>query len=108
VGKAGFIVDKKGGIYMGRFIMMAGLLFICIVPQVWGATSKIPNVNRETMWNKFTDGYHTFGQNAQQKKATLRKLHNARTQARVNSLIRANRAKSKAKMDAWRNSQNSQ
>jgi hypothetical protein len=91
---------------MNRLSIMVGLLLILIMPQAWGATkSPYPNPNRQTAWNNITDGVHTFGQNSQQTKMTLRKLHNARTRARLKSINQAKAAKFKARRQAWINSQ---
>jgi len=82
---------------MNRLIFTLILLFILIAPQAWGqTTSQYPNPYRQTMWNNITDSVHTLGQNPQQTKTTIRKLHNARTKVRVQGIIQANKAKRKA------------
>ena len=96
----------KPGDRMNRLFFMMGLLFIFIIPQAWGSTSPYPNPYRQTMWNNLTDAVHTFGQNTQQTRTTLWKLHNARTRARLNSINQANQAKLKAQRQAWLNSGN--
>lgn len=91
---------------MNRMIFILGLLLVLIMPQTSWATTKspYPDPYRQTMWNSLTDAVHTFGQNAQQTRATLRKLHNARTVARLKSISQAEQAKFKAKRQAWLNS----
>jgi hypothetical protein len=92
---------------MNRLFLILGLSFIFIMPQAWGATtSPYPNPYRQTIWNNVTDAVHTFGQNSQQTQATLRKLHRARTRARLKSIGQANAAKFKARRQAWLNSGN--
>jgi len=93
---------------MIRLLMMVALFLMLVMPQAsWASTaSPYPDPYRQTAWNNITDGVHTFGQNAQQRKKTLGKLHNARTNARLNSISKAEMAKRRAKMQAWRNSQN--
>ena len=77
---------------MNRIKWLA-LLFLLIVPQIsWSAASTYPNPYRQTTWNTFTDKMHTLGQSPQQAQLTVRKLHQARTNAR---LISINREKSK-------------
>jgi hypothetical protein len=91
---------------MNRLFFTVVLLLMLIMPQAWGATnSPYPNPNRQTAWNNITDGVHTFGQNPQQAKATLTKLHYARRKNRLKSIKLANAAKIKAKRQAWLNSQ---
>ena len=87
---------------MNRLLWMTGLLFILIVPQAWGQTTQYPNPYRQTIWNNFTDAVHTFGQNSQRTHATLEKLHDARTNARLKSIRQANFARFKARRQAWR------
>ena len=92
---------------MNRPFCILVLLLIFIIPCAWGGTtSPYPNPYRQTMWNSLTDGIHTFGQDPQQSQATLRKLHTARTRARLKSISQANAAKFKAKRQAWLNSGN--
>jgi len=67
--------------------------------------SPYPNPYRQTTWNNITDGINTLGQDSQQKQTTLRKLHNQRTRNRLRNISEANRAKLKAKHQAWLNSQ---
>ena len=86
---------------MNRLFFMIALLFIFIVPQAWGQTTQYANPYRQTTWNNVTDGIHTFGQNAQQKKATLTKLHYARTTNRIQGIMKDR----KAKMHIWQNNQ---
>ena len=69
------------------FLMMILLLFI--VPQAWASDDQYPSPYRQTMWNSMTDGLHTLGQNPHQASLTLRKLHRARTNARLRSINRA-------------------
>jgi len=91
---------------MKRLLPVLILMFILTSSQAWAFTSQYPNPYRQTIWNNITDGVHTFGQNTQQTQATLKKLHNARTRARLTSINRAVSAKRRAQIQAWQNSQN--
>ena len=86
---------------MSRIFLTMTVLIILVVPQAWGQTTpQYPNPYRQTTWNNITDTVHTLGQNPQQKRATLNQLHNARTRARIQSIMNDR----KARMQAWRNS----
>lgn|GEM_PF-2748517 len=80
---------------MIRLLLVMSLFFAFIVPQAWGQVNQYPNANRQTMWNNITDGFHTMGQSPTQAAFTKRRLHNARTQARLKSI---NQARQKAWM----------
>jgi hypothetical protein len=84
---------------MNRLLFMICLLFIFIVPQAWGQTTKYPNPYRQTMWNNITDGVHTWGQSPRQATLTKMRLHMARAKARIRSI-------NQAKQKAWMQGQN--
>jgi len=75
-----------------RLFFIMGLLFILIVPQAWGYTSsEYPDPNRQTIWNNFTDGIHTFGQSPKQATLTKMRLHYLRSENRIHSINQARR-----------------
>lgn len=80
---------------MNRLVFIMGLFLVLVMPQAWG----YPNPNRQTMWNNFTDGVHTLGQNPRQAALTKRRLHHVRTLQRVHDI-------NHAKQQAWLNSHN--
>lgn len=84
---------------MNRLFLIMGLLLIFIMPPAWGAVSRYPDPHRQTMWNDFTDGLHTWGQTPSQAALTKNRLHNARTRARIMSI-------NQAKSQAWIQSRN--
>jgi hypothetical protein len=84
---------------MNRLLFMMGLLLILIIPQALASTTQDSSAYRQTMWNNITDSMHTLGQSPQQAKWTKKRLHNARTQTRLRNI-------SKARRQAWLNSQN--
>jgi len=75
---------------MNRLFMIMGLLLILMMPQAWGST-QYPNPNRQTIWNNFTDGIHTFGQSPLKARATKMRLHYQRAMARIKSINQAKR-----------------
>ena len=71
---------------MKRLFILAVLFLMMMVPQSWASTPQYPNPYRQTMWNSMTDSMHTLGQNQHQTAASLRRLHQARTNARMRSI----------------------
>jgi hypothetical protein len=71
---------------MNRLFLTVCLVFILVTPQAWATMTQYPNPYRQTMWNNFTDGIHTLGQSPYEAKMTKRKLHQARTRARLHSI----------------------
>ncbi len=92
---------------MNRLFLMGSLLVVLMMPQALAEakSSAYPNPYRQTAWNKLTDSINTLGEDPQQKKLALQKLHNSRTRTRLRDISQANQAKNKAKRRAWMSGQ---
>jgi hypothetical protein len=77
---------------MKRIIFITTLFIILLIPQVWASTTQYPNPYRQTMWNDFTDKLNTIGQTTTQARMTKIRLHQIRTETRINDINRARRA----------------
>ena len=76
---------------MKRLILIMLLFILFMIPQSLGFAAQYPDPNRQTIWNTFTDTWHTMGQSPRQAALTKMRLHNARTIARIGSINRAKR-----------------
>jgi len=82
---------------MNRRFFMVCFLFLTLISTAWANPGQYPDPQRQTFWNDLTDGMHTLGQDPRHKNATLKRLHNARTAARIRSINKDKLAKFHAK-----------